>query len=250
MNGKTPDARTGRSGADIRRATRPQVVPLRGTGRTAAGTDTSRAARDAAHAAREAARRGTLVSGTTALKIDGYADELERERLLAAGELAPGVEPDILDSDAVSPHVPDPASVLDDPAGAPDLAGRERARAGRSRLRVAPPLPVAVPRAPFLVLLLVIVVAGVFGVLLINTKINENAFTLDKLHNSQSSLDQQEQKLAQDLTVAAAPGNLAAAAKRLGLVPAGSTAVIRLPDGRLLNVPEPASGPVSVTAQN
>ncbi|GAA1743772.1 hypothetical protein [Luedemannella helvata] len=231
MNGKNPGARTGRTGADIRRATRPQVVPLRGTGRTAAGSDNSRAARDAAHEARQAARRGTVV-GANALKIAEYDEVLEQERLLAAEP----VEPDALDrvDGTQAPVAPDRAAV----------------RAGRGRLRVAPPLPVAVPRAPFLVLLLVIVVAGVFGVLLINTKINENAFTLAEMNDSQSSLDQQEQQLTHELTMVEAPGNLAAAARRLGLVPAGSTAVIQLPDGRVLSVPEPASGPVSVTAQN
>jgi hypothetical protein len=225
-------------------------VPLRGTdksadgsvnsGRSAAGkTNASRAdraERDAAHEARLAARRGAVV-GTTALKIDEYDDVLERERLLAedevATELATGAS---LAEEAVEAHDAERA--------------KSRAGAGRARLRVAPPLPVAVPRAPFLVLLLVIVVAGVFGVLLINTKINENAFTLDNMHNTQSSLDQQEQQLTQDLTKVEAPGNLAALARRLGLVPAGSTAVIRLPDGQVISVPEPASGPVSVTAQH
>lgn len=227
MNGKTPDARTGRSGADIRRATRPQVVPLRGTGRAAAGSDNSRAARDAAHEARQAARRGTVV-GANALQIEAYAEELEHD---LAVERVPDYDATVDRADA--------------PSEAPARAG-----AARGRLRVAPPLPVAVPRAPFLVLLLVIVVAGVFGVLLINTKINENAFTLAELQNKQSSLDQQEQQINQNLTLVEAPGNLAAAARRLGLVPAGSTAVIRLPDGRVLSVPEPASGPVSVTAQD
>src|SRR2546430_17326041 len=45
-------------------------------------------------------------------------------------------------------------------------------------LRVAPPAPVSVPRAPFVALVLVLVVAGVMGILVLNTKINENAFTL------------------------------------------------------------------------
>ncbi|GAA1819258.1 hypothetical protein GCM10009682_44800 [Luedemannella flava] len=235
MTGKTPDARTGRSGADIRRATRPQVVPLRGTGRTA-GSDNSRAARDAAHAARQAARRGTVV-GANALQIDEYAEVLDEREITV--EQAPAQGPDLATT----------ADRVDSAAGA-GVPAPARARTGLGRLRVAPPMPVAVPRAPFLVLLLVIVVAGVFGVLLINTKINENAFTLDNLQNSQSALDQQEAQLAQNLTIVEAPGNLAAAARRLGLVPAGSTAVIRLPDGRVLSVPEPASGPVSVTAQN
>jgi hypothetical protein len=118
----------------------------------------------------------------------------------------------------------------------------------RPRLRVAPPLPVAVPRAPFVITLLVIVVAGVLGVLMINTKINENAFRLGDLQDQQNTLDQQEQQLAQRLAGFESPTSLAAAAKRLGLVPAGTPAFIQLPNGRTLGVPAPATGAPSVTA--
>jgi hypothetical protein len=38
---------------------------------------------------------------------------------------------------------------------------------------------------------------------------------------------------------------LAAAARRLGLVPAGIPAFIRLPDGRVLGTPTPAKAPVA-----
>jgi hypothetical protein len=112
----------------------------------------------------------------------------------------------------------------------------------------APPTPVAVPRAPFLALVLGAVVAGVLGILVINTKINENAFHLDDLRAKQATLDLQEQQLAQQLADRESPGNLAAAAKRLGLVPAGTPAFITLPDGRIVGIPEPAVGQTSVTA--
>jgi hypothetical protein len=105
----------------------------------------------------------------------------------------------------------------------------------------APPSPVALPRASFLVLVLGLVVAGVLGILVLNTKINENAFRLDDLRAQQAALDLQEQQLAQELAEKESPGNLAAAAKRLGLVPAGTPAFITLPNGRVVGVPQPAS---------
>src|SRR5688572_6668132 len=43
---------------------------------------------------------------------------------------------------------------------------------------VAAPVPVALPRAPFLILMVALVVVGVLGVLVLNTKINENSFRL------------------------------------------------------------------------
>ena len=73
---------------------------------------------------------------------------------------------------------------------------------------MAPPLPISLPRAPFLVLMVSLVVVGVVGVLVLNTKINENAFRLDALRGQQAALDLQEQQLRQNLTELESPGNL------------------------------------------
>jgi hypothetical protein len=115
-------------------------------------------------------------------------------------------------------------------------------------LKVAPPVPVSVPRAPFILLLLFVVVGGVLGILLVNTKINENAFQLKDLQRQQAALDRQEQDLHKKIADYESPNNLAAAARRLGLVPAGSPAFIRLPDGRVIGVPRPAGGSPSLAS--
>jgi hypothetical protein len=145
-------------------------------------------------------------------------------------------------------------------------AGKTTARAGTSVKEVAPepvtrrrtrrapwvsdatamaepaPLPIALPRAPFLLLMVGLVVVGVLGVLVLNTKINENSFRLNDLRTTQAGLDLQEQQLARNLADLESPGNLRAAATRLGLVPAGTPAFINLPDGRVVGVPQPAAG--------
>ncbi len=128
------------------------------------------------------------------------------------------------------------------PARRPEPAEPGRAKSNRGRLRVAPPVPVSAPRAPFVALVLVVVVAGVLGILVLNTKINENAFRLANLHNQQDGLDAQEQQLNQQLAQDSSPTSLAAAALRLGLVPNGKPAYITLPDGRVIGVPQPATG--------
>ncbi len=117
------------------------------------------------------------------------------------------------------------------------------------RLRVAPPPPVSVPRAPFAALIVVLVVGGVLGILAVNTKINENAFRLERLQQQQSRLDLEKQQLDKQIADAEAPGNLTAEARRLGLVDAGEPGYIRLPDGKTLEVPQPANGQPSVTSQ-
>lgn len=101
-----------------------------------------------------------------------------------------------------------------------------------------PPALVPVPRTPFVVLVLLIVVGGVLGILLLNTKINENAFVQHELRQRQVELDHREQRLEQEIAQASATAQLEAAARRLGLVD-------RSDDLAHLHLPgEPASQPV------
>jgi hypothetical protein len=132
---------------------------------------------------------------------------------------------------------------------APAMEPVEPAVGSRPRLRLAPPIPVAAPRTPFVLLIVLIVVAGVIGILVLNTKINEDSIELDNLRKEQAALNQKEQQLNQVIAEAESPNSLAAAAKMLGLVPADAPAYIRLPDGQIIGVPRPASGTPSVSSQ-
>ncbi|MFG2042626.1 hypothetical protein [Dactylosporangium sp. NPDC048998] len=107
------------------------------------------------------------------------------------------------------------------------------------RLRVAPPAPVSAPRAPFVALVLVLVLAGVVGILVLNTRIAENAFKLDALKTKQNNLDHDEERLRSDLANKESPVTLASRAKQLGLVPSSTPAFLVLPDGTRLEMPGP-----------
>jgi hypothetical protein len=176
-------------------------------GRSAAGTRRRPPQTPPRPGGRGGASYGAYTDGATALQI-GYADPVEDVRTTAP----------------VRPTRSAPPRRI--PTTAP----------------AAPPAPVAVPRASFVVLLLVIVVAGVLGVLVLNTKINENAFKIADLEAQRAALELQEQQLAQELADRESPGNLAAAARRLGLVPAGVPAFIELPEGTVFGDPQPARG--------
>jgi hypothetical protein len=128
-------------------------------------------------------------------------------------------------------------------------AGGGAERPAPPRLKVAPPAPVSAPAAPFVGLILAVVVGGVLGILLVNTKINENAFRLDKLQKQQASLDVQQQQLQKKIAESEAPGNLTARARELGLVDSGPPAFITLPDGQLIGIPQPAGGTPAITSQ-
>jgi hypothetical protein len=108
---------------------------------------------------------------------------------------------------------------------------------------------VGVPRTPFIFLLVLVVVAGVLGILVLNSTINQNAFKLDALRASQAELDLRQQQLEQFIAEKESPGSLAAAAAKLGLSDPGPPAFILLPDGKVIGVPRPATGTPSNASQ-
>jgi hypothetical protein len=124
-----------------------------------------------------------------------------------------------------------------EPATPPPTTG---AGSDRNRLRAAPPAPVSAPRAPFVALVLVLVLAGVVGILVLNTRIAENAFKLDALKTKQAGLDRDEERLRSDLANKESPVTLASRAKFYGLVPSRTPAFLVLPDGTRLEMPGPS----------
>ncbi|MFC4064217.1 hypothetical protein [Actinoplanes subglobosus] len=121
---------------------------------------------------------------------------------------------------------------------------------GRPRLWVAPPMPVRAPRATFAAAVIAVVLVGVVGILLINTKTMEQSFRLDALRKEKATLDQRQHELERQIVDASKPGALHAAARRLGLVQAEEPAVIWLPNGEIIRPPAPGKGPTSPTADD
>lgn len=145
--------------------------------------------------------------------------------------------------DAVVPATDGGLALQPVPEVEPSPVERPERRPKRSPVRkprqVAPPEPVATARAPFVLAVLALIAVGIVGLLVLNTAINENAFTLQDLREQQTVLDAAEQQLTDELADLSSPGNLAAAAERLGLVPAEDITYLRLPDGKELVMPTP-----------
>jgi hypothetical protein len=137
-----------------------------------------------------------------------------------------------------------PAAPAEHPA-----RGTAPVRAPLPRLRVVPPANLPAARAPFVVLVLGLLVAGLVGLLMLNTLVNENSFRLHALQQEQEKLDLREQQLQRDIDRRETTPALAKAATRLGLVPAGTPAFIELPDGKVLGVPTPARATATPGAQ-
>jgi hypothetical protein len=131
-----------------------------------------------------------------------------------------------------------------------EVSGDTPPMPGRPRLWVAPPLPVRAPRATFAAAIIAVVLVGVVGILLINTKTMEQSFRLDALRKEKTTLDKRQQELDRQIYELSGPGNLHAAARRLGLVQADEPAVIWLPNGDIVRPPAPGRGPTAPTTDD
>jgi hypothetical protein len=113
---------------------------------------------------------------------------------------------------------------------------RGPARPPTPTLRVVAPPAVDRGRTAFVVLCLGLLVGGLLAVLLLNTAMAQGSFALHDLQRTSGELGDEQQSLAQDIAVQAAPPQLAAKATALGMVPAGTAAFLRLSDGKVLGV--------------
>lgn len=148
-----------------------------------------------------------------------------------------------------------PAPDLDRPAptrrpgtGSTRVRTGSRPRSTRT-LTVATPLaePRVARRAPFVLLVLTLVGAGLVALLVLNTAIAADSFTERALNRDIDRLQLQEQELLMAVAAAEAPAALAQAAVDLGMIPAGKPAFLVVhPDGttEVLGAATPAARPV------
>jgi hypothetical protein len=120
-------------------------------------------------------------------------------------------------------------------------ARRAAAPSADRRLRAVPPPRFRAARAPFVIVVVAILGAGLVGLLLLNTALAQGSFRIHDLQNRTAALQDREQQLQTAVDVAGTPAKLAAAAHRLGLVPATDPGFLRLSDGRVLGEPQAAT---------
>jgi hypothetical protein len=113
----------------------------------------------------------------------------------------------------------------------------------RPRLTVVPQARLRPARAPFILLVLGLLLAGMVSLLLLNTALAEGSFVVQELQQRATELADDEATLAQEVAVAESPAELAARAADLGMVATTSPAFLRLSDGAILGTPVPAEAP-------
>lgn len=133
------------------------------------------------------------------------------------------------------------ASALPRALGRPGAAG--------ARLRV---VPAAIERSgtgKFASMCIVLLAIGLLTLLLLNAQLAQGSYTLHDLRVMSGTLSDQEHELTRALDAERNPGALARRALAMGMVPATSMAFIRLDDGTILGVAEPAvAKPLAVIA--
>jgi outer membrane murein-binding lipoprotein Lpp len=114
----------------------------------------------------------------------------------------------------------------------------------RARLTVVPPRRAIgrtqAARTPFAVVVIAMLVAGVVGLLMFNTNMQQASFKATALQGQVNTLTAKEQSLSMELDALRNPQRLAVAAKKLGMVAPGQPAFIRL-DGAVLGAPAAAT---------
>ncbi len=96
------------------------------------------------------------------------------------------------------------------------------------------------PRAPFVCLIVLLVAAGLAGLVVLNTAVNSNSFRLHEQTQRKKQLDVTESQLRRDVANLDAPSRLDTEARRLGLVPAGTPGFIDPSSRTVSGKPQPA----------
>lgn len=117
----------------------------------------------------------------------------------------------------------------------------------RPSTRTARPRPLRVVRTQpqhgqpaFVASCLALLVAGLLGVLLLNTAMAKGSFVLGDLQNTSNQLADSEEALNHAIDAQSAPAVLAQQALAMGMVPSSTAAFLRLSDGKILGVAEAA----------
>ena len=109
----------------------------------------------------------------------------------------------------------------------------------KARLTVVPATRTRAPRVPFVVLVSAIALAGVIGLLLFNTSLQQASFAEAKLSDKAAALADREETLRMELDDLRDPQQIASRAQEMGMVIPAAPAFLRL-DGTVVGTPRAA----------
>lgn len=109
------------------------------------------------------------------------------------------------------------------------------------RLRSVPAPQPRLGGVGFVLLLGAILAAGMFGLVMLNTQIQDQAFELSTLRKEVTMKAERESALLTELNTLSSAKDLGDRASKLGMVPAVNVGILSLSDGRLTGAPKPVS---------
>ncbi|EST34482.1 hypothetical protein N566_18565, partial [Streptomycetaceae bacterium MP113-05] len=95
-------------------------------------------------------------------------------------------------------------------------------------------------RAPFVLLVVVLLGSGLLVLLLLNASLNKGSFQVGRLQQKTTELEEEEQALEQEVASYSDPATLRERARELGMVPGGPPAFVGR-DGTVRGSPAPAT---------
>lgn len=111
----------------------------------------------------------------------------------------------------------------------------------RARLTVVPRTRPAAPRTPFVVVVATVLLAGVVGLLMFNTSMQQASFAAADLEERQARLRAEQQDLQMELDRLRDPQRVTQEAQELGMVPMLTPVFLDLSNGEVIGEPSPAS---------
>lgn len=124
----------------------------------------------------------------------------------------------------------------DKPRVAPAAQPAPATRQG-PKLRVVYGAPFRPPRMPFVLFVVVLLAAGLVGLLLLNTELQRGTFEVTALNKQADQLRDEQEQLERQVRTLESPQNLADRALKMGMVPNPNPVFLRLSDGKVLGVP-------------
>jgi len=121
------------------------------------------------------------------------------------------------------------------------VSGLAGAALQRARLTVVPRARTRTSPVPFVMLVSFVLLAGVIGLLMFNTSMQQAAFAATSMEQQASTLTAREQTLRMELEGLRDPQRVAREAQAMGMVIPASPAFLRLSDGKVLGTPTAAT---------
>lgn len=115
-------------------------------------------------------------------------------------------------------------------------------------LRLVRPVRSRARKAPFVVVVLSVLGAGLVGLILMSTVLQAQSFESSRLDRQASELQTRQQAVAREVDRLQSPANVAARAIALGMVPNANPAFLRLSDGKVLGKPQAAEPGSNITS--